>query len=307
MAIDYRITNLGRKSCGQPDTATHQDYLFCRQIMRSASKNYSFASKFLPKEKLHHVEALYAFLRVGDDRVDVAHTGFSSALEAIEDWERTYWSAFRTCSSSDPVLRAYLNTSNECLIPPELMQAYFKAMKADLTINRFPTFADLLDYTEGSAMIVGRAMTYIMGIRPGLTYSQVLPYADALSVAMQLSNFWRDIAYDLSIGRIYIPQEDMRRFGVSEDDLAAQRVTPQFIELMEFEIQRTESYYDQALLGIPMLAAGNWGVMCALEIYRAILSSIRRQGYDVFSRRAGAGTNQKLALVASARWNTRNL
>lgn len=156
-------------------------------------------------------------------------------------------------------------------------------------------------------MVVGRAMTYIMGIQPELNYSQVMPYADALSVAMQLSNFWRDIAYDWSIGRVYIPQEDLERFGVTEGDLASGRVTPQFKRLMEFEIQRTETYYQKARLGVPMLASGQWGVMSGLEIYRAILTSIRRRQYNVFNQRAGAGTLGKLALVTRAWWNTRGL
>lgn len=305
MAIDRAYPGVKRSSCAKVHLATPEDYQFCREIMRRASKNYSFASNFLPKDQLRHVEALYAFLRVGDDRVDVSHSGFSSPLEAIEDWESAYWRAFQNCDSHDPVLRAYLSTAEERQIPPELMIAYFRAMKADLTVTRFETFADLMHYVEGSAMIVGRAMTYILGIRAGLTYAEVMPYADALSIAMQLSNFWRDIAYDWSIGRVYIPQEDLRRFGVSEADLAARRVTPQWIELMEFEIQRTESYYQRARLGIPMLASGRWGVMSGLEVYRAILTGIRRNRYDVFQHRAGAGTPRKLALVARAWWSTR--
>jgi 15-cis-phytoene synthase len=301
-AQDYGVQD----ACAQTTIATPADYRLCRQIMHGASKNYSFASAFLPRDKQPHVEALYAFLRVGDDRVDVSHPGFASAREAIEDWERAYWNAFETCSIPDPVLRAYLDTANTFRITPGLMDAYFSAMKSDLTTSRFATFGDLLDYMEGSAMTVGRDMTYIMGIQPGLTYAEVMPHADALAIAMQLSNFWRDIAYDWSIGRVYIPQEDLDFFGVREADLAGQRVTPQFKELLEYEIQRTEDYYEQARLGVPMLASGQWGVMSALEMYRAILPAIRRSHYDVFSRRAGASTFQKLALVARAGWNTRH-
>jgi phytoene synthase len=307
MAVNSTYTSISRGSCEKYLVASPEDYQHCRQIMRGASKNYSFASSFLPQDKLEHVEALYAFLRVGDDRVDVSHAGFTSPMEAIDDWQHTYWNAFHTCHSPDPVLRAYLNTAHTFKIPPDLMVAYFRAMKSDLTVTRFATFAELMDYVEGSAMVVGRAMTYIMGIQPELNYSQVMPYADALSVAMQLSNFWRDIAYDWSIGRVYIPQEDLERFGVTEGDLASGRVTPQFKRLMEFEIQRTETYYQKARLGVPMLASGQWGVMSGLEIYRAILTSIRRRQYNVFNQRAGAGTLGKLALVTRAWWNTRGL
>lgn len=282
------------------NAASPEDYQLCRQVMRSASKNYSFASNFLPKDKLQHVEALYAFLRVGDDRVDVSHEGFASPLTAVEDWESLYWQAFESGSSPHPIMRAYLNTARENRIPADVMVPYFRAMKEDLTIKRFATYADLLHYMEGSAMTVGRAMTHIMGIQPGYTFAQVLPYADALAIAMQLSNFWRDIGQDWNIGRLYIPQADLARFGVGEEDIAAQRLTPQLVALLEFEIQRAEHYYETARLGVLMLAAGQWGVMSGLEVYRSILNIIRRQGYNVFGQRASTSKLHKLALVGRA-------
>ena len=116
------------------------------------------------------------------------------------------------------------------------MTPYFRAMKEDLTVARYPTFADLLHYMEGSALPVGRAMTYILGVRPPYTVEETLPHADSLSIAMQLSNFWRDIGPDWRIGRVYLPGEDLARFRVTEADLAAGRITPDFIALLEFEI-----------------------------------------------------------------------
>jgi phytoene synthase len=283
--------------------ASPEDYAACRQIMRTASKNYSFSSNFLPPDKLHHVEALYALFRVGDDRVDVSHDGFESPLAAIEDWERTYRCAFEVGDSPNPVMRAYLNTALECGIPRETMSAYFRAMKDDLTITRFPTFDDLMYYMEGSAIPVGRGMTYILGARAPYTLDDALPGADSLSVAMQLSNFWRDIGQDFKdIGRVYLPQEDMARFNVTEEHLAAQRINSNFIKLLEFEFERTERYYAHARESVKMLAAGRWGIMSSLEIYRSILFAIRRNGYDVFTRRARTSKLQKLGLVARARW-----
>jgi phytoene synthase len=286
----------------QSDLAT--DYAVCREIMLNASKNYTFASKVLPKDKLHHVEALYAVMRVGDDRVDVSHEGFSSPQAAIRDWHESYRRAFETGDSHYPVLRAYLHTAQKFDIPPGLLEPYFRAMQEDLTITRFATFDDLLHYMEGSAMTVGRVMAHILGTHTEQV-SEVYPQADALSIAMQLSNFWRDVGQDWGIERVYIPQEDMARFGVSEDDLADQRITPAFIQLMEFEFERTEEYYRQARHGVYNLADGRWGVMSALEIYRAILFSVRRNGYNVFTVRAGTSTWQKIGLVSRAWWLTR--
>jgi phytoene synthase len=289
--------------------ASAQDYAVCKGIMRSASKNYSFASRFLPAEKLHHVEALYALLRVGDDRVDVTHEGFASPMHAIEDWEESYFNAFERGDSSHPVMRAYLNTAVECGIPADTMMAYFQAMEDDVhmtmagNVARYETFADLVYYMQGSAIPVGRAMTHILGVRPPYRVAEALTGADSLSIAMQLSNFWRDIGYDWNIRRIYLPQEDLQRFGYTEADLAGSLVTPNFINLLEFEFERTERYYTQARESVPMLAAGRWAVMSGLEVYRAILQAIRRNRYDVFTRRAGATRVKKLGLALRSYWS----
>jgi phytoene synthase len=117
---------------------------------------------------------------------------------------------------------------------------------------------------------------------------------------MQLSNFWRDIGPDWGIGWVYIPQKDLARFGVNRDDLTTGRVTPPFIALLEYEIERTEAYYRDARIGVRRLATGRVGVMAGLEVYRAILSGIRRNGYDVFTRRAGTTRCQKLGLALRA-------
>jgi len=122
---------------------------------------------------------------------------------------------------------------------------------------------------------------------------------------MQLNNFWRGISSDWRIGRAYIPQEDMERFGYSESDLAARRINPKLIDLLEFEFERTGSYYDIARQSVKSLANGNWAVMSALEIYRGILTSIRRNHYDVFSRRAGPGYVRKIGLAFKSYWYIR--
>lgn len=288
------------------DLASAEDYAHCHQVMLGASNNYSFASNFLPHDKRLHVDALYAFLRIGDDRVDVSHDGFDSPLEAIDDWESAYWKAFETGDSPHPVMRAYLATALACDIPEKTMKSYFRAMKEDLVKTRFDNFGELLHYMDGSAIPVGRAMTYILGVKAPYAYTEALQHADALSIGMQLSNFWRDIGQDWQIGRVYIPQEDMQAHRVSEGDLAAGKVEPNFIELLEFEIERTESYYNTARDGIPMLASGQWGVMSGLLLYESILTSIRANKYDVFSNRARTNLAQKILLIANAWLKTGN-
>jgi phytoene synthase len=270
--------------------------------MFAASRNYSFASRFFSRRVLRHVEALYAFLRTGDDRVDESHPGFASSSTAIEDWEQAYRQAFETLHSSHPVMRAYLNTALECGIPPETMVPYFRSMREDLTITRYAHFASLMRYMEGSAIAVGRAMTHILGVRPPCSLEEIMPRADSLSVAMQLSNFLRDVGQDWRKGRIYLPGEDLTRFGVTEDDIAAGRVTENFVELMEFEIERSEWYYRDAVSGVHNLRDGRWGIMAGLEVYRSIHDAIRCSNYDVFTRHAGTTRAQKLLLAMRAWW-----
>lgn len=313
MDVNYRLSPLTNEEpayylpvMDDPSSlASNADYAACRQIMLSASKNYSSASRYLPSDLRPHVEALYALMRVGDDRVDVDHPGFDSPQAAIEAWERAYWRAFERGDSPDPVLRAYLDTSYKFSIPPQTMTPFFRAMREDLSITRFPTFKDLLHYMDGSAIPVGRAMTYILGVAPGNAFEQALRHADSLSIAMQLSNFWRDIGEDWQRGRIYLPLEDMHTFQVSERDIGAGEITPRLIDLLEFEFERTERYYSHARQGIPMLAAGNWAIASALEIYRAILPDIRSHHYNVFSRRAGSSTLRKIFLLVKSYQYTR--
>jgi len=307
MAVDgfYYGTDLIGTSVRSLDSL-EQDYAVCRQIMHNASKNYSFSSLFLPADKRPHVEALYAALRVGDDRVDVSHAGFSSPLEAIEDWREIYWRAFEQGDSPYPVLRAFLHTAQKFCIPADILKPYFRAMQDDLSVSRFPTFDDLLYYMEGSAMPVGRAMSHILGTNI-TKVSDAYPAADSLSIAMQLSNFWRDIGEDWQRGRVYLPEEDMDFFGYSEEQLAAGIINDNFVALLDFEIERTRKYYAQAREGVSLLAAGRWGVMNSLEIYSAILDHIEENKYNVYTQQAGASLRRKFWLVSRAGWRVRQI
>lgn len=285
--------------------AAPEDYAECRRVMLAASKNYSFASRFFPPHKRKFVEALYALVRIGDDLVDVSHDGFASPLAAIEAWQRAYEAAFQSGGSDHPVLRAYLDTATRFEIPRQVMAPYFRAMKSDLYISRFATFADLLQYIEGSAAPVGQAMSYILEARKPFRVADCLPGADCLATAMQLSNFWRDVGEDWRLRRrIYIPQEDMARFGYTEDDLQAQRVDERLIALLEFQFRRTEAYYRRARQAVGLLASGRWAVMLGLEVYRAIIPAIRRSQYDVFTQRASVTPARRLGLVLKARLQT---
>ena len=236
-------------------------------------------------------------MRVGDDRVDVTYEGFASPLDAIEDWERTYWQAFETGHSDHPVMRADLDQRVGVRHPGGGHDALLPCHEGGSDGHPLSDLRRSAALHGGQRAPAGRAMTYILGVRSPYTVEETLPHADDLSIAMQLSNFWRDIGPDWRIGRVYLPGEDLARFRVTEADLAAGRITPDFIALLEFEIARTEAYYQSARIAVRRLRTGRVGVMAASEVYRAILPGIRRNGYDVFTRRcrhdqaaeAGAG------------------
>jgi phytoene synthase len=300
MAMSVNVSAIGSKRMSKQ---LRDDYRFCRKIMQQASRNYTFASLFLPRSVRRHVEALYGLMRVGDDRVDVSHAGFDTPSLAIDDWEREYYRAFETGDSVYPVMRAYVDTAKRFAIPVDTMAPYFQAMRDDLTVTRFETFDDLVRYMHGSAVPVGRGMTYILDVMEPHSFEDALPMADSLAIAMQLTNFWRDIREDWERGRVYIPREDLLRFGYSENDIAEHRVNDAFAELLEFEFARTEQYYRQAREGVAMLLRGRLGVLGALRIYHAVLDEIRRRHYDVYSGRAGAGLLKRTAIIAQTWWS----
>jgi phytoene synthase len=164
-------------------------------------------------------------------------------------------------------------------------------MAMDFTCETYETFEDLLDYMDGSAAVIGEMMIPIL--EP--TSPEAYGHARDLGIAFQLSNFWRDVAEDLDRGRVYVPQEDLRKFGA---DPWRREATPEWCDLMAFEIARTRRYYESADLGIPMLPATSARcIRGARRLYSGILVEIENAGYDVFSRRVRVPTWKKLAVA----------
>jgi phytoene synthase len=161
----------------------------------------------------------------------------------------------------------------------------------DFTCETYETFEDLLDYMDGSAAVIGEMMLPILEPTSAEAYS----HARDLGIAFQLSNFWRDVAEDLDRGRVYVPQEDLRKFGA---DPWRREATPEWCDLMAFEIARTRRYYESADLGIPMLPATSARcIRGARLLYSGILTEIERAGYDVFAQRVRVPTWKKLAVA----------
>ena len=213
----------------------------------------------------------------------------AAALRGLGD---RFFAGVERGSSDDLVLKAVVHTVRAFDIDPEAFRRFLRSMAMDLTVESYPTYDDLRDYMDGSAAVIGEMMLPILE-PPDLDAAR--GPARALGEAFQLTNFLRDIDEDLERRRQYVPQDDLKRFEV---DLAERRCTPEFVELMRFEIDRCRALYDEAATGIAMLPPRSARcVAAAHDLYGRILDRIERQGYDVFRSRARVATPVKLAVA----------
>ena len=273
-----------------------ESYELCRRVQKAHSRTYYFSTRLFPAPVRPRVHALYAFMRYADEIVDSPHDlTLGAQSDALEAFEAETMAAVAGEVVSNPVLRAYADTVRSCGIEPETIKAFMESMKMDTRVFRYPTYEDLEVYTYGSAAVVGLMMCRVVGAVEG----EADPHAEALGVAMQLSNFLRDVGEDWRRGRVYLPLEDLKRFGYAEEDLAAGVVDERFVDLMRFEIDRARWLYAYADEGIGYIPRGRrYPVVVARELYAAILDRIEAQGYDVYGRRAEVSRPAKIAVAA---------
>lgn len=273
-----------------------ESYDLCRRVQKAHSRTYYFSTRLFPAEVRPRVHALYAFMRYADEIVDSPHDlPLDAQLSVLEGFEDETMAAVSGEEVPNPVLRAYADTVRTCGIDPGTIAAFFESMKMDTRVFRYPTYEDLEVYTYGSAAVVGLMMCRVVGVADG----KADPHAEALGVAMQVSNFLRDVGEDWRRGRVYLPLEDLARFEYTERDLASGVVDERFASLMRFEIDRARKLYGIADEGIAYIPRGRrFPVVVARELYAAILDRIEAQGYDVFSRRAQVSRPAKVVVAA---------
>ena len=284
----------GKKLDGNLSLA--DSYELCRRVQKAHSRTYYFSTRLFPSEVRPRVHALYAFMRYADEIVDTPHDlPLGAQLSVLEEFEAETMAAVSGESVPNPILRAYADTVHSCGIEPETITAFMESMKMDTRVFRYQTFSDLEVYTYGSAAVVGQMMCRVVGVAAGKADA----HAEALGDAMQLSNFLRDVGEDWRRGRVYLPLEDLERFGYTEHDLALNVVDERFIALMRFEIERARKLYELADEGMGYIPRGRrFPVVVARELYAAILNRIEAQNYDVFSRRAQVSRPAKLVVAA---------
>lgn len=275
-----------------------ESYELCREFNKRHGTTYYWSTLVLPPLKRPHVHALYGFARYADDIVDEIPEGGhgeipveqrAAALAAFGD---KFFADLAAGSSEDPVLKAVVHTVRAFDLNPDAFRRFLRSMTMDLTVESYETWEDLLGYMDGSAAVIGEMMLPIL---EPTDVEAATPHAQDLGNAFQLTNFLRDIAEDLDRNRQYVPQEDLRRFGV---DLTDRRRTAEFAEMMKFEIARCRELYASADIGISMLPERSARcIRAAHTLYSRILTQIESQGCDVFGSRATVSTASKAVVV----------
>jgi phytoene synthase len=306
----YNPTKVSRRMAS---TSIEKAYEYCESVTRLHAKSFYFAAKFLPKQKRRAVYPIYAFCRHVDDEIDEIGEGRQAeATLAVERWkqrlEELYFMAqpqgrksseeeiSRQTKADDQilVLRAWKDLLRTYKIPPTLPLELIQGVLMDTTIKRYKTFAELSVYCYRVASTVGLMSSEILGYSDPVA----LEYAEMMGIGMQLTNILRDVKEDAAIGRIYLPQEDLRKFNVSEEQIMANDFDANFAALMRFQVERARSFYRQGEQGIAFLSKDSrFTVLLASRIYAKILDEIEKQDHNIFIRRAHTTKSQKFLAI----------
>jgi squalene synthase HpnC len=265
---------------------------YCARVARSHYENFAVASVLLPRRLVPHFHAVYAYCRWADDLADET-AGGQEALDLLGWWRRQLLICY-IGTPRHPVMIALRETVRRFAIPVKPFLNLLAAFEQDQRVKCYETFDDLLGYCRNSANPVGHIVLYLYG---SFTPERAA-LADEVCTGLQLANFWQDVARDFDKGRVYLPAEDRRRFGYTEEDMSSRRCTPAFAELMRFEVERTRGYFDRGAELLPLVPRQ---VRIDVDLYlrggRAVLDAIGRQGYDVWSRRPVVSRRRKLGLL----------
>jgi squalene synthase HpnC len=268
---------------------------YCERLAKSHYENFSVATWFLPRRLRQHFYNVYAYCRISDDLGDEVGDPQQS-LELLDQWEAEL-NACYAGAPRHPVFVALAETVKTCGIPKHEFSDLLIAFRQDQTVTRFETFDDILAYCHYSANPVGHLVLYLCGYSD----AERQQLSDCTCTALQLANFWQDVFVDYGKGRIYLPLEDLRRFGVTGEDIAQRRATPQFLAMMKFEVERARDWFAR---GLPLVKMVNRELAIDLELFsrggQEILSAIERQGFDVLQARPEISKSRKLMLVLRA-------
>lgn len=269
--------------------------LYCERLARSHYENFSVASWFLPQHLRQHFFNVYAYCRISDDLGDEVPNP-ADALALLDVWERELARCYEG-GPRHPVFVSLRETVQQLDIPRQPFSDLLRAFRQDQRTTRYETFDDVLHYCRYSANPVGHLVLYVCGYRD----AERQQLSDFTCTALQLANFWQDVTVDYRKGRIYLPLEDLRRFGVQESIIPGGHATHEFLELMRFEVHRAREWFRR---GLPLAQQVSRELAVDLELFSRggleILNAIERQGFDVLKRRPVISKPRKLMLVGRA-------
>jgi phytoene synthase len=280
------------------DPALSAAYAQCRAIHRKYDPSFYAGCLMLPPAKRPYIDSLYAHARLLDQIVDDASVPDAAAKAARLDARiAAYEQALKTGDSADPVLKAVAHTALTWNIPIEYFHAFSDTMRSDLTVTDYATYDDLLAYMYGAAALLGLQLIPVLEpIDPSASDRSI-----ALGHALQLTNILRDIDEDLGRGRLYLPREDLEKYGVTRADFEARAMTDGIRALLAFEADRAREYYAEAHAAITLLHPSSRAcVATALTLYAGILDSLEKADYQVFGVRHGFSKAKALTIAAPA-------
>ena len=269
-----------------------ESYAYCADLARSHYENFTVISRSTPRQHRRALKAVYAFCRHTDDLGDEAE---GDRLALLDEWDAELSLAY-SGEPTHPIMVALQDTIRRSQIPEEPFRKLIEANRMDQGSGRFETYADVLHYCDHSANPVGRMVLYVLGEAS----EENVRLSDATCTALQLANFWQDVARDYGMGRIYIPLEDMRAFGCTEDQIANGIAGRAFRDLMRFEVDRAQTLFEE---GLPLATRLSGRARLAIALFSKggmrVLDAIRKQDYDVLSRRPVVTRSRKLWLILS--------
>ncbi|MCL6464679.1 MAG: squalene synthase HpnC [Bacillota bacterium] len=269
--------------------------MYCQRLAESHYENFHVASWFLPRRLRPHFHSIYAYCRISDDLGDEVGNSQQS-LALLDLWQQELDACYRG-EARHPVFVALAETIRACNIPKDPFADLLVAFRQDQTITRFRTMEDVLGYCRYSANPVGHLVLYVCGYRDAERFR----LSDYTCSALQLANFWQDVTVDYGKGRIYLPQADMERFGVEEAVIADRNFTPQFRELMRYEVQYARQMFER---GLPLIQMVDHELALDLDLFSRggleILHAIEQQDYNVLRARPVISKTRKAALLLRA-------
>jgi 15-cis-phytoene synthase len=273
--------------------SVEESYRCCQQIARRTGKNFYYSFLVMPAAKRAAMCAIYAFMRRSDDIADGAANP-ALASEGLRHWRATVDVALAGKATDDSILAALADTVKRYRIEPRHFHELLDGTEMDQRVTRYETFEELYRYCYHVASVVGLIVLPVFGYKD----KEALVPAEACGIAFQLTNILRDVKEDAGMGRIYLPAEDLRRFGVEEADIMSSRTTPQFIKLMEFEATRAREYYAKAVPLLDMIEPDSRGTLAVMiAIYGGILDRIEERNYAVFDEKIRLSTAEKVWIV----------